>query len=245
MYLKMLSSKSRPFCSSFKMINEAADTDQCIKYGSYFFHNIFLYFSLVFLPYFFFLPGKICDQWLAFQVLDPVSAFIIVDVQHDFICGSLAVGAGDEVVPVINDLIENASFDNIIYSLDWHPSNHISFLENIQMRELHHTSKVTFTVTPITVAYMPIGSSVIQVMAWHLFGGKPLPEPIVTYCHMNHRKSASLKFESKYTLDMWEFNFTILVDTFRPDQNSRPFSDNISQCFFLKWIFFSLKFYRR
>ena len=61
MYLKMLSSKSRPFCSSFKMINEAADTDQCIKYGSYFFHNIFLYFSLVFLPYFFFLPGK--NMW--------------------------------------------------------------------------------------------------------------------------------------------------------------------------------------
>lgn len=58
-------------------------------------------------------------------------ALIIVDVQNDF-CpgGALAVPAGDEVVPVINELIEKDDFDLIVATLDWHPENHCSFVEN-------------------------------------------------------------------------------------------------------------------
>jgi nicotinamidase/pyrazinamidase len=55
-------------------------------------------------------------------------ALIIVDVQNDF-CpgGALPVFRGDEVVPIINALFP--SFDMIFTTQDWHPANHISFIE--------------------------------------------------------------------------------------------------------------------
>jgi len=51
---------------------------------------------------------------------------IIIDVQNDF-CpgGALEVPAGDEVVPVINQLVE--MFDHRILTQDWHPVGHHSF----------------------------------------------------------------------------------------------------------------------
>lgn len=58
-------------------------------------------------------------------------ALIVVDVQKDF-CqnGALAVPAGDEVVPVINDLMESKEYDLVVATLDWHPLNHKSFASN-------------------------------------------------------------------------------------------------------------------
>ena len=58
------------------------------------------------------------------------SALIIVDVQNDF-CpgGSLAVPGGDEVVPVINELIKAFQRRNqlVVATRDWHPEDHCSF----------------------------------------------------------------------------------------------------------------------
>ena len=53
-------------------------------------------------------------------------ALIVIDLQNDF-CpgGALAVGGGDEVVPVINRLIER--FDHVVLTQDWHPAGHSSF----------------------------------------------------------------------------------------------------------------------
>ncbi|HEU5329878.1 MAG TPA: isochorismatase family protein, partial [Thermomicrobiales bacterium] len=53
-------------------------------------------------------------------------ALIIVDVQNDF-CpgGALAVGEGDEVVPVLNRLAPH--FGTVVATQDWHPANHRSF----------------------------------------------------------------------------------------------------------------------
>lgn len=53
-------------------------------------------------------------------------ALIIVDVQNDF-CpgGALAVGEGDAVVPVINDLARQ--FGTVAATQDWHPRDHRSF----------------------------------------------------------------------------------------------------------------------
>lgn len=72
----------------------------------------------------------------------------MVDVQNDFIDGSLALRRcgcnqdGVDVVEPINRLIRKGHFNNIIYSFDWHPENHISFYENLHLRELHLDSKV-------------------------------------------------------------------------------------------------------
>jgi len=55
-----------------------------------------------------------------------MKALIIVDVQYDFLPGgSLAVEGGDEIIPVINQLVKD--YDLIIFTRDFHPSNHKSF----------------------------------------------------------------------------------------------------------------------
>ena len=56
---------------------------------------------------------------------------LIVDVQNDF-CpgGSLAVPNGEEVVPIINDLIKR--FDHVVLTQDWHPRGHSSFASSHQ-----------------------------------------------------------------------------------------------------------------
>ena len=53
-------------------------------------------------------------------------ALIIVDIQNDFVPGgALAVPAGDEIIPLVNDL--QKSFNFVVATQDWHPENHKSF----------------------------------------------------------------------------------------------------------------------
>lgn len=70
------------------------------------------------------------SEWMATTV-------IVVDVQYDF-CppdGALAVPDGLEVVPVINELLnelrpeegDDTSPVQLVYSQDWHPPGHVSF----------------------------------------------------------------------------------------------------------------------
>ncbi len=58
-------------------------------------------------------------------------ALIIVDVQNDF-CknGALEVPDGNEVIPYINQLINNTQYDEIIATQDFHPADHKSFASN-------------------------------------------------------------------------------------------------------------------
>ena len=53
-------------------------------------------------------------------------ALIVIDLQNDF-CpgGALAVAGGDEIVPLVNDMIR--SFDHVVLTQDWHPEGHSSF----------------------------------------------------------------------------------------------------------------------
>ena len=43
-------------------------------------------------------------------------------------------------------------------------------------------------------------SAMVQVMACPLFGVKPLPEPMLTYCQLDPKEQTSVKFESKYKI---------------------------------------------
>lgn len=54
-------------------------------------------------------------------------ALIVVDVQNDFITGSLPVPGAKEVIRPINNLIAGGDYKIIIFTQDWHPKNHISF----------------------------------------------------------------------------------------------------------------------
>ncbi|KAJ2954954.1 hypothetical protein O0L34_g3285 [Tuta absoluta] len=88
------------------------------------------------------------NHWIK-VIVRPVSAFLIVDVQNDFISGSLNISKcnaqqdGSEVVEPINRLLETVPFDCVFYSLDWHPPDHVSFIDNVHMRELHVSSPVS------------------------------------------------------------------------------------------------------
>ncbi len=56
-------------------------------------------------------------------------ALVIVDIQNDFMPGgALEVPAGDEVVPIANQLI--LRFELVVATQDWHPPDHGSFAAN-------------------------------------------------------------------------------------------------------------------
>jgi nicotinamidase/pyrazinamidase len=56
-------------------------------------------------------------------------ALIIVDLQNDFMPGgALAVAAGDETVPLANQLM--ARYPIVVATQDWHPAEHASFAAN-------------------------------------------------------------------------------------------------------------------
>lgn len=66
------------------------------------------------------------------------SALIIIDIQNDF-CGeggSLAVPDSLEILSLINHLRETNLFDLIVRTRDWHPQDHVSFVENHPGKEL-------------------------------------------------------------------------------------------------------------
>ena len=75
-------------------------------------------------------------------------ALIVIDVQNDF-CpnGALAVAGGDEIIHGINALM--AQFDTVVATQDWHPANHLSFVEN-------HADSAAFSVVK-----MPYGEQVL------------------------------------------------------------------------------------
>lgn len=62
-------------------------------------------------------------------------ALIIVDIQNDF-CdrGSLAVPEANQIIPIINSL-RTKKWDLIVFTKDWHPSDHISFAKNNNAKE--------------------------------------------------------------------------------------------------------------
>ena len=43
----------------------------------------------------------------------------------------------------INKLVDSVPFDVYCYSLDWHPTDHLSFVDNISNRKLDVTSPVS------------------------------------------------------------------------------------------------------
>lgn len=57
---------------------------------------------------------------------------LIIDAQHDFIFGSLAVKGSDKMMLKLASYIENngKDYQSIIATVDWHPIEHCSFKNN-------------------------------------------------------------------------------------------------------------------
>ncbi|CAE7252399.1 pncA [Symbiodinium microadriaticum] len=57
------------------------------------------------------------------------SALVVIDVQNDFIDGTLANKyEAEKIVPIINQIRDD--FDVVVISYDWHPHEHCSFVES-------------------------------------------------------------------------------------------------------------------
>lgn len=95
-------------------------------------------------------PKEFEVMWQKFivPIIKPKTALIVIDVQNDFIDGSLAIRncpagqEGKDVVPVINDLLNLVEFDFVFYTFDWHPEDHVSFIDNVHLRNFHEESLV-------------------------------------------------------------------------------------------------------
>ena len=66
-------------------------------------------------------------------------ALIIVDVQNDFVTGSLAVPDAESIISIVNSIRQQYTFDCIILSRDYHPRNHISFVTQHAGKKLYES----------------------------------------------------------------------------------------------------------
>lgn len=56
---------------------------------------------------------------------------LAIDCQYDFLeGGSLGVNGATEKMNNLAKHIENSEYDMVVFTADWHPSNHSSFVEN-------------------------------------------------------------------------------------------------------------------
>jgi len=70
--------------------------------------------------------------------LRTTDVLLVIDMQLDFLpSGSLAVAAGDAIIPGINALA--ARFEHVILTQDWHPEGHISFASTHNLKPFTDT----------------------------------------------------------------------------------------------------------
>jgi nicotinamidase/pyrazinamidase len=95
-------------------------------------------------------------------------ALVVIDLQNDF-CpgGALAVEGGDEIVPLVNDLIRNAG--HVVLTQDWHPAGHSSFASSHPGKKPFETVTMPYgeqTLWPDHCIQGSIGSDFHSGLAW-------------------------------------------------------------------------------
>ncbi len=95
-------------------------------------------------------------------------ALIVIDLQNDF-CpgGALAVDGGDEIVPLVNDLIRHA--DHVVMTQDWHPAGHSSFASSHAGKKPFETIEMDYgpqTLWPDHCIQSSTGSRFHSGLAW-------------------------------------------------------------------------------
>ncbi|KAK2461455.1 hypothetical protein APHAL10511_005918 [Amanita phalloides] len=89
-----------------------------------------------------------------------IPALIVVDVQYDFVRGSLAVSEADTIIDGINKLLDlNLPFVTKIATKDYHPSDHISFAAT-------HDKPVFSTITIYPPGEKGVESRALQQVLW-------------------------------------------------------------------------------
>ncbi|XP_066933530.1 nicotinamidase-like [Clytia hemisphaerica] len=100
------------------------------------------------------------------------TALLVVDVQNDFISGSLALKNspanqdGEEIVEVVNNILEEHPFDAVVYTTDWHPEDHCSFYTNVSKYPLHESSTVSAEEAKVLDKVVYDGDKPIEQVLW-------------------------------------------------------------------------------
>jgi nicotinamidase-related amidase len=76
------------------------------------------------------------------------TALVLIDIQNDFITGSLNNTRAPLILPKVYQLLDDHEWPFIVASQDWHPENHVSFAAN-------HPGKVPFDAVNITYVDTP------------------------------------------------------------------------------------------
>ena len=97
----------------------------------------------------------------------------------------------------------------ILHQFVQSPIRHLGLaIRNVQ--RVHVRVQPFFAYTAPSPAYMHwwTGSALVQVMAWYLFGAKPLPELRLTYHQLDLQEQISMKFEWKYKIFYpWKYSW--------------------------------------
>ncbi|ESX81040.1 MULTISPECIES: bifunctional nicotinamidase/pyrazinamidase [unclassified Mesorhizobium] len=95
-------------------------------------------------------------------------ALVVIDLQNDF-CpgGALEVAGGDEIVPLVNDLIRRT--EHVLLTQDWHPAGHSSFASSHPGKQPFETIDVPYghqTLWPDHCIQGSLGSDFHSGLAW-------------------------------------------------------------------------------
>jgi nicotinamidase/pyrazinamidase len=73
------------------------------------------------------------------------TALLVIDMQNDFVLptGSLSVNGATAIVPIVNSLIPK--FSLVVWTQDWHPPDHISFVTNHPGRNVYDVVEVGYS----------------------------------------------------------------------------------------------------
>lgn len=77
-------------------------------------------------------------HWLK-SIFSPRRTLIVIDMQNDFIGGSLPVSGASEIIDRVESLTKLDIWYQVLYTQDWHPTDHISFFSNLGLRQLDPT----------------------------------------------------------------------------------------------------------
>lgn len=86
-------------------------------------------------------------KWI-FLIKHRKDVLVITNVQNDYIDGPMGLhqfGVGRnglEVVEPINYLLRNDSWYMVVYTQNWHPADHVSFIENLALHPIHPSTMV-------------------------------------------------------------------------------------------------------
>ncbi|KAI1461057.1 Isochorismatase hydrolase [Annulohypoxylon moriforme] len=102
------------------------------------------------IPYLLALSGLVCAIPYSSR-LHKNTALAIIDVQNDFINGSLANPRAPVILPKIYQLLDNHEWPFIVASQDWHPRDHVSFFSSHPGAVAGDTVNDSFVDTPTKI----------------------------------------------------------------------------------------------